>query len=130
MPNSARLLLNCFRVAAYSEVSSAGGQTEDIQHKSIHQRKRKKRNRGSGRFSPMSFLIIPAEELPILNLPEFKMFMAICREHSGESVDEGKERNKTKPRLGGAEAHLEAAAHFSDDVLQRHGDVVERDLAG
>lgn len=29
-------------------------------------------------FLPMSFFIIPAEELPILNLPEFRMFMAIC----------------------------------------------------
>ena len=27
---------------------------------------------------PMSFFIIPAEELPMLNLPEFRMFMATC----------------------------------------------------
>lgn len=27
---------------------------------------------------PISFFIIPAEELPILNLPEFRMFMATC----------------------------------------------------
>lgn len=74
----------------------------------------------------MSFLIIPAEELPILNLPEFKMFMAICCKHSSEVSP--LERQNT--RLAVAEAHLKAGAHFSDDVLQRYGDVVERDLAG
>lgn len=27
---------------------------------------------------PINFLIIPAEELPMLNLPELRIFMAIC----------------------------------------------------
>lgn len=78
-------------------------------------------------FLPMSFFIIPAAELPMLNLPEFRMFMAICRTQTS-----GVRLNVTLyiPYVQWHRSYLEPTTYFSYYILKRHRDVIEGHFTG
>lgn len=77
IPNSASFLVNCFLVPAYSAVISVTQSYAYFAWSSLF----KEKTLSPFFFDiliPISFLIIPAHALPMLNLPLFKMFIATC----------------------------------------------------
>lgn len=72
--------MNCFLVAAYSEDSSTEDAVEVGHGEASH------KAAVCLIIVPIIFLIIPDALLPILNLPEFRMFMAICPTRSKPPV--------------------------------------------
>lgn len=69
-------------------------------------------------------MIIPDALLPILNLPEFRMFMAICPTKKNIC------KNSSRMRHNLFKPYLETTSYFSNYVLHRDWDVIKGDLTG